>query len=156
MARAFVLRALDALDVDVAAELHRDAFVAMGERAWTRLEFAELLASDGATGFLVSAAGEPLGFALMRVTVDEAELLTLAVAARHRRRGAGRSLLEAVVGESRKRGARALFLEVGADNAAARVLYDRAGFRVVGRRGGYYRRGEGSPADAIVMQLTLN
>jgi ribosomal protein S18 acetylase RimI-like enzyme len=30
------------------------------------------------------------------------------------------------------------------------------GFRVIGRRAAYYRRGEGPAADALIMRLTLN
>ena len=41
-------------------------------RPWSREEFAALLGSPG-----VFAVGEPTGFALGRVVLDEAELLTL-------------------------------------------------------------------------------
>jgi hypothetical protein len=30
------------------------------------------------------------------------------------------------------------------------------GFRVVGARAGYYRRGDGPPADALILRLSLN
>ena len=86
----------------------------------------------------------------------KSELLTIAVRPTERRRGLGRRLLTAVIEGAREAGARTLFLEVGADNPPARALYEAMGFRVVGRRAAYYRRGEGPAADALVMRLSLN
>src|ERR1700704_2406790 len=98
MREAFALRPVRALDLDVAAGLHGEAFQALGERGWTRQDLAELLASPGVGRFLL----------------DEAELLTIAVRPAHRRTGAGRALLQAVIERARGAGARRLFLEVGA------------------------------------------
>jgi ribosomal-protein-alanine N-acetyltransferase len=110
------------------------------------------MSSPGVSGILLRSEGMPIGFALCRVTVDEAELLTIAVAAAERRRGLGRALLAAVIECVRAAGATALFLEVGADNPAAIALYRRNDFRPVGRRSGYYQRGSQPPADALVMR----
>ena len=152
----FVLRPLGALDLDRAAALHCEAFVPMGERGWTRQDFAELLATPGVVGFLLQAGAADVGMAVCRVAADEAELLTIAVHPAHRRTGAGRCLLDALIGWARTAGARALFLEVGADNPAARALYASAGFAAVGHRTAYYARGSRPAADAVVMRLTLN
>lgn len=149
------LRVLGALDLDRAARLHREAFVPMGERGWTRQDIAGLLASPGTTGFLLETKAGDLGMAIGRVAADEAELLTVAVSPRHRRQGAGRRLLAAIIDWARQADARTLFLEVGVDNPAAHRLYQSLGFAEVGRRAGYYARVEGPPADAIVMRLTL-
>lgn len=151
-----VQRPLGALDLDRAARLHREAFVPMGERGWTRQDIAGLLASPGTNGFLLEAKSGDVGMAICRVAADEAELLTVAVGPRHRRRGAGRRLVAAVIEQARLAGARTLFLEVGVDNPAARALYDSLGFVEAGRRKGYYARVDGPPADAIIMRLTLN
>ena len=51
------LRALGALDLDGAAALHGDAFAALGERAWSRQNLAELLAASGVAGWLIEADG---------------------------------------------------------------------------------------------------
>jgi ribosomal-protein-alanine N-acetyltransferase len=155
MAGGFVLRRLGALDLDLAASLHGSAFAPLGERVWTRQDMAELLASPGAAGWALQSADGAIGFALCRVAADEAELLTIAVHPEARRRGAGCALLAAAIDHARTAGARALFLEVGADNPAALALYGKAGLQVVGRRKSYYQRGEGPPADAVVMRLTL-
>lgn len=156
MAADFVLCALGVLHLDRAAALHGESFVPLGERAWTRQDLAELLASPGVTGLLLQAAGRDAGLALCRIVADEAELLTIAVRPSERRRGAGRRLLTAVIDRLREAGAQALFLEVGADNPAARALYEAAGFRVIGTRPAYYRRGDAPPADAMVMRLGIS
>ncbi|MFI4999290.1 MAG: hypothetical protein ACHQK9_05365, partial [Reyranellales bacterium] len=67
MAERFALRALGALELDLASELHREAFGPMGERVWTRQDIAELLASPGVTGLVLRADDKGLGFALCRI-----------------------------------------------------------------------------------------
>jgi ribosomal-protein-alanine N-acetyltransferase len=148
------MRAVGALDLDRAATLHREAFEAMGERPWTRRDMAELLASPGVAGLFLEHEDEAIGLALWRVAADEAELLTIAVQGRRRRAGSGRALLHAVIERAAQAGAGSLFLEVAADNAAARALYAQAGFEQIGRRPGYYPRRKGA-ADALVLRLTL-
>jgi ribosomal-protein-alanine N-acetyltransferase len=151
----FVLKPMGALDLDRAARLHREAFAPLGERPWTRQDIAELLASAGGGGLLLWLEDRDLGMALWRTIVDEAELLTIAVDMAYRRRGAARAMLVAVIDRALQQGARALFLEVGVDNPAARSLYAQMGFETVGRRPGYYQRPAGV-ADALVMRLRLN
>ena len=132
------------------AELHALAFV--GAARWSEAAFAAaledkkcFLATDGGT-----EGASPIGFALGRAVADEAELLTLVVHPDHRRTGLGRDLLFAFELNARKRGAAAAFLEVSADNAAARALYERSGWRMVGQRSGYY-----DGIDAIAMRKDL-
>jgi ribosomal-protein-alanine N-acetyltransferase len=151
----FAIAPLGALDLDRAAALHAESFAALGERAWTRQDLAELVASPGVAGLLLQVDGHDAGFALCRVAVDEAELLTIAVRPPHRRQGLARRLLAGVIDHVRNAGARTLFLEVGVDNPAARSLYEALGFGVVGERRAYYQRGQGPAADGIVMRLTL-
>src|SRR5262245_18021929 len=91
------LRRLGALDLDLAARLHGAAFTPLGERAWTRQDMAELLASPGVAGWLAQSGEVAIGLALCRVAADEAELLTIAVLPDQRRRGAGQALLETVI-----------------------------------------------------------
>jgi ribosomal-protein-alanine N-acetyltransferase len=156
MGDRFVLRPIEALDpdLDLAAALHRQAFEPLGERPWTRRDMAGLLSSPGVAGFFLEVDGQTDGFALWRTVAGEAELLTIAVRADRRRHGRGGALLAAVIGQTRLGAAQDLFLEVGADNAAARSLYSQAGFVEVGRRADYYRRGTGF-ADALVLRLAL-
>jgi ribosomal-protein-alanine N-acetyltransferase len=70
-------------------------------------------------------------------------------------RGAGRALLDLVIGTAATSGAATLFLEVAADNPAACSLYEQKHFRTVGRRKDYYQRKAGATADALIMRLAL-
>ena len=155
MNERFVFRPAGALDLDRAAQLHRQAFESLGERPWTRRDMAELLASPGVAGLLLEVDGADAGMAICRVAADEAELITIAVRPVHRRRGVARRLLAAAVDHVRSAGARSLFLEVAADNPAALRLYELSGFCPAGNRPAYFRRGDGPAADALVMRLDL-
>lgn len=129
------------------AQLHAAAFHT--GRPWSADEFAALL-QDPHTHIVT----HPGGFALWRAIADEAELLTIAVDPVHQRQGIGRALLHALAATANTQAA-TLILEVAADNAAALALYLGAGFQTVGRRQGYYRRGDGPAADALILRASL-
>lgn len=131
------------------AALHVRCFD-VAPRPWSQAEFATLLADP--TTISVS---EAQGFALGRYSADEAEFLTIAVAPEARRRGIAARLETAFAEEAAWRGAKTLFLEVAADNAAALALYRRAGYRQVGIRRKYYNQGTGSTVDALVLSRLL-
>ncbi|GGH35563.1 ribosomal-protein-alanine N-acetyltransferase [Cribrihabitans marinus] len=130
------------------AETHAAAFTLT--RPWSAAEFATLL--DGADTIL---AGDVRCFALGRIIVDEAELLTIATHPEHRRRGLAADCMAAWQAEATRRGATRAFLEVASDNLPAISLYHRCGFRRHGLRRGYYRRPGLDAADAILMVCDL-
>ncbi len=136
------------------AGLHRDAFSGRRERAWSAAEFVGLLSSPGCFAIAARADDGDAGFALARVVLDEAELLTIGVASAHRRRGVASGLLARAMAACATRGAAMLFLEVAADNDAALGLYRASGFHVVGRRVGYFP-GQSSPIDGLTMRADL-
>ena len=57
--------------------------------------------------------------------------MTVAVAPRAQGLGLGRRLLDELERARRRRGAASVMLEVRADNAAARALYERSGYDVL-------------------------
>ncbi|WP_285115770.1 ribosomal protein S18-alanine N-acetyltransferase [Leifsonia sp. fls2-241-R2A-40a] len=82
----------------------------------------------------------------------EGDIQTIAVAPHARRRGLGRVLMQALIGEARKRGATEVFLEVRADNPGAQTLYRELGFSEIGVRPKYYQP---DGVDAVVMRLAV-
>ena len=83
---------------------------------------------------------------------QEGDIQTIAVAPSARRSGLGRTLMQALITEAAKRGARELFLEVRADNPHAQHLYETLGFDQIAVRVGYYQP---DGVDANVMRLEI-
>lgn len=94
----------------------------------------------------------PLAYAVCSRVLDEIELLALATRPAARRRGLARALLRRVISFAGESGARRVSLEVGANNAVARRLYESAGFVTFNVRRAYYRE---TGDDALEMELTL-
>lgn len=82
----------------------------------------------------------------------QADIQTIAVIERARRRGLGRALMRALLGEARSRAATEVFLEVRADNPGARALYESLGFAEIAVRPAYYQP---DGVDAVIMRLEL-
>jgi ribosomal-protein-alanine N-acetyltransferase len=135
------IRPLGPLDVPFAVQIHRDAF---GVEAWDARAIADIMAMPGAAGRIAvdSALGDhrPLGFSLLLLVANDAELLTVAVAPAARRHRVGMALVEDFLDIGTEAGAANAFLEVAEDNFAAQHLYARLGFRQEGVRRDYYRR----------------
>ena len=129
------------------AALHKAAFK---HDPWRAEDFAGFLQDP----FTILVANTE-GFALLRVVLDEAEVLTLAVAPSAQGQGHGTALLADALAQAKARGAATVFLEVAADNVSARALYARAGFAQTGLRRGYYHRPDGTRVDAVTMARTL-
>jgi ribosomal-protein-alanine acetyltransferase len=126
-------------------ELYRKAF--QPESAARLLLVAE--ASDLDSG---TQAPTILGFLVAHHLTPEWELENLVVAPTDRRKGLGKRLLKALLLTARETKS-SVFLEVRESNAAARALYESAGFKQTGRRHSYYK----SPSeDAIVYLWTVS
>jgi ribosomal protein S18 acetylase RimI-like enzyme len=98
---------------------------------------------DGDVGVVAWRDGERLGAAWCRVLTDvlarddggrPVPELAIAVASDHRGQGVGKRLLDGLVGAAFVAGHGAIALTVNSRNPALR-LYEREGFRVVGRDG---------------------
>jgi ribosomal-protein-alanine N-acetyltransferase len=135
---------------ELLAALHEEAFPPADR--WGTQAIGLMLALPGHFALLAAAGAEPAGFAMGRVTAEEAEVLTLAVHPAQRRAGTGRALMLALMAEAAARGAESLFLEVSESNAAARALYAGLGAGQAGRRRRYYPDG----SDALVLRLELS
>jgi tRNA threonylcarbamoyl adenosine modification protein YeaZ len=130
-------------DARGALDLHAAAFAP--ERPWSAGEFAGLLASPGAL-----LLGDGRAALLARVTLDEAEVLTLATSPLHRRQGPRARPAPRLPPGGRAARRHPAVLEVAEGNAAARALYGGAGYERWGRRPAYYARA-GEAAAALIL-----
>jgi [ribosomal protein S18]-alanine N-acetyltransferase len=129
------------------AAVHAQSF----RRGWSEQEFQRLLADRNVVAHLASFGRTCAGFIISTLVAGEAEILSVAIAPGYRGRGYARPLLDTHLRRLAGLGARAVFLEVGEQNAPACRLYRRAGFREVGRRQGYYDSG----VTALVLRRDL-
>ena len=143
-------------DLDAVMAVMEAAFGTRYGEAWTQSQCAGILPMAGVSLMLAHdrASGEAVGFSLVRSIVGESELLLLAVAPDHRRRGIGRELLQQFLDSARADGVTRAHLEVRDGNPAIH-MYRRAGFEPIGRRRNYYRGADGSLFDALTFALDI-
>src|SRR3982074_2805961 len=135
-------------DATALAELHGASF----HRGWGEGEFDAMLTERNTLVHRLRVGRKIIGFAVSRMAADEAEILSIAVAASHRGRGLSRNLLLTHLGHLAGRGVRTVLLEVEENNQPARRLYERAGFGIAGRRERYYREASRSEEHTSELQ----
>lgn len=92
------------------------------------------------------------GYIVARLAANELHINNVAVRIEYRRRGIGSALLTHILEEGQVMAATAAFLEVRAGNSLAQALYEKCGFRGVGRRRNYY---SAPMEDALIMSAQL-
>jgi [ribosomal protein S18]-alanine N-acetyltransferase len=139
-------------DVPAVQVIERDIF----STPWPRNAYYRELASRNSAHYIVlrrqsvegDPAGEVVGYAGMWRMYDEAHVTTIGVRLDLHHGGYGRVLFAALVQAAYDMGAKWITLEVRTSNDNAMRMYEGFGFKVIGRRRGYYTdNGE----DAIVM-----
>lgn len=94
-----------------------------------------------------------IGYVIYWHLQNEVQISNIAIRPDYRQLGVGEAVLRKILHEVCFKGAEFVFLEVRPSNRAARSLYSKLGFQILGVRKGYYR----NPAeDAIVMGLSLS
>lgn len=122
--------------------------------AWNEAQLAEELESQRSGGaarlFTAEADGKARGIAVFQLAADEASLYAITVDPALRRQGVGRKLLSQSLAALKEEGAESCYLEVRAQNPAARQLYEALGFETAGMRRNFYK----NPADdAVIMRF---
>jgi ribosomal-protein-alanine N-acetyltransferase len=144
---------LDFAHAERLAAIHGGAFA----RPWSVAEFEQFMTDRAirTDGLFIGRDTQPSGFAVSRVVLDEAEILSVALARAARGRGHSRRLLSYHLQALAYAGAARVHLEVEEGNGPALALYRRLGFRESGRRPGYYARPDGTRASALSMTREL-
>jgi ribosomal-protein-alanine N-acetyltransferase len=132
-------------DISTVQQIEREIFLS----PWPRNAYASELAQNRQAQYLVlRQGGEVIGYAGIWRVAHEAHVTTIGVRTADQRRGYGTTLFAALVQRAYEMGARWVTLEVRATNLHAMRLYERFGFKVIGRRRGYYTD---NAEDAVIM-----
>lgn len=92
------------------------------------------------------------GYIVARESAGELHINNVAVRDQYRRRGIGSALLARIMESAKRLKVQVAFLEVRSGNHVAQALYQKTGFKPIGRRADYYSDPQ---EDAVVMSLTL-
>src|SRR5579864_6352175 len=132
-------------DIATVQQIEREIFLS----PWPKNAYASELAQNRQACYLVLRQGGAIvGYAGIWRVAHEAHVTTIGVRAADQRHGHGTTLFAALVQRAYEMGARWITLEVRSANLAAMRLYEHFGFKVIGRRRGYYTdNGE----DAVIM-----
>ena len=118
---------------------------------WSPASYEEAVRA-GQLVLVAELGGSLSGFVVCRFVVGEGEILNVAVAPSHRRKGVGSKLLAEVMEEAKANRVQRVYLEVRESNGGAITFYEKHGFAKSGRRTSYYH----NPTDnAVVMEKKL-
>ena len=150
------IRPIRRVDMDAVAKIYGASF----DEPWPRPVVEGLYFTPAAWGLLASIKASegdiPVGFILARTVIDEADIMSIGVHPQHRCKGVGRTLVDAVIHSVNPSQGGVVILEVAEDNPAAQNLYASAGFKVVGRRPGYYIRVGNVKVAALLMRYAID
>jgi ribosomal-protein-alanine N-acetyltransferase len=122
---------------------------------WPITAFREALADETAINLVAicDPESDPAGYLTGQIVADELHIHNVAVAESHRRQGIGRLLLQHAERLGYRQNVTCSILEVRINNTPALAMYNRLGYRRIGRRRGYYRR---PICDALVLLKILD
>ncbi|MBT0158560.1 ribosomal protein S18-alanine N-acetyltransferase [Candidatus Bathyarchaeota archaeon A05DMB-2] len=112
------------------------------KEAFTKQQIAYLVGDYNSIGLATRADGEIVGFAIARVDIRRnmrfGHILTVDVVPAYRRKGIARKLLTQIENILKQKGASECRLEVRENNTAALSLYQKLGYKKVGKLERYY------------------
>lgn len=115
---------------------------------WTKSMFTDELNKDIAHYIGAVDEDKLIGYGGFWKILDEGHITNIAVSPKYRKRGVGKMLILAIEDLCTDLGIICMTLEVRESNSAAIRLYESTGFKVFGKRKGYY---EDNKEDALIM-----
>ncbi len=131
---AVVVRPMRLTDVRAVAELEAQTFTS----PWSEEAFVGEINEPEAGAYVAQVDGMIAAYLVFRIFAQEMHILNIAVHEQFRRRGLAEFMLRTFMERAAQSGVINALLEVRESNVAARRLYEKLGFSVVGRRARYY------------------
>jgi ribosomal-protein-alanine N-acetyltransferase len=120
---------------------------------WSEMSIASELQSLWSYWLVALEDDRVIGYVGSQSSIDEADIMNVAVHPDFRRQGIAENLINTLIAELKKRGCHALVLEVRVSNTPAITLYEKLGFAQVGCRKNYYRNPR---EDALILRKEWN
>lgn len=137
------------------SRIHAASFEGLPEQSWSVGDFQEMFQIHGTFAYVINLQEQPMGFIMIRETIDEAEIITFCILPTWCNNGYAAYLLEWLIRKLQLQCFKRLFLEVRENNEAAIRVYNKCSFKIIGRRTGYYKNQNKGNIDALVMQVDI-
>ena len=121
---------------------------------WTRKELNDHINKKTSFSRISKHGKKIVGFSISLYSENFMDVFLIFVAPKFRRRGIAQNFLKDIKKFCKLRLINKIVLEVNEDNQAANILYQKFGFKIVGKRKDYYFMNE-KKSDAIIMELNL-
>ncbi len=121
---------------------------------WTRRELNDHINKKTSFSRISKHGKKIVGFSISLYSENFMDVFLIFVAPKFRRRGIAQNFLKDIKKFCKLHLINKIILEVNEDNQAANILYQKFGFKIVGKRKDYYFMNE-KKSDAIVMELNL-
>ena len=137
------------MDIQDSEEI-KDVLLSDFDDFWSYEVLREELLSDSSLYIVAKKQNEVIGFAGIKIIIDEADIMNIVVKKSYRNNGIGSLLLENLILISNKKNLNFINLEVDCKNTIAINLYKKFGFEEISLRKNYYKNN-----DAMIMKKKL-
>lgn len=120
---------------------------------WQVSQFLADIENPNSYYLLMEKAGKLVGYLVFHVVLDEAEVINIAVLPAYKGKNVAQELLRQGLAKMAFLGVRIVFLEVRETNYSAIGLYQKVGFKEIGRRKAYYHQPK---EDGLVMSWEVS
>ena len=145
---------MDNIEIEVMTlddlETIKDILASDFDEFWNHNVFKEELQSENSKYLVAKLNNEIIGFAGIKIILDEADVMNIVIKKIYRNQGVGTLLLNEIILLCKKLNLNSISLEVNEINSSAIHLYENFGFEKVGNRKNYY-----NSSNAILMTKGL-
>ncbi len=117
---------------------------------WNKKVLEEELSSSSSKYIVAKSDDEIVGFAGLKIVLNEADIMNIVTKKNYRRQGIGCLLLKNLITISKSLNVKSITLEVNENNSNAIDLYTKYNFQKIGVRKNYYKN-----ESAIIMKKDL-
>jgi ribosomal-protein-alanine N-acetyltransferase len=146
---AVIIREMSPDDVHKIAEIEKASYT----MPWSETSFLSEIYSRHSITRVAELNGKIIAYVCVKKVADEGHLLNMTVHPDCRRQGVANMLFNNTLEDLRQSGCRFLYLEVRTSNNAAKKMYEKLNFKIVGTRKDYYLR---PIENAVIMMLDLS
>jgi len=142
------VRHMTSADIPLVHDMAQQCFTT----PWQTESFEYEISNRDAVLQVAEIDNKPAGYVCIRTILDVTHIMDIAVSPELRRAGIGTRLLQSALQQVRsmQRDLKIITLEVRESNIAAVRLYEKFGFKEIGRRKDYYKK---PTEDALIMEL---